>query len=102
MSVMEDVEGHGHICAPDDFEELEEERELLEFVESPYCIEAVLEYFKADENTQSEEILEKAGRLLDGLIYGMNVLSCIERGAIVCIEGALYPRGIVEYDRGLT
>ena len=47
---------------------------LLDFVESPYCIEAVLEYFRADENTKSEEILEKASRLLDGLIFGMTVL----------------------------
>ena len=102
MSVMEDVEGHGHTRAPDDFEELEEERELLEFVESSFCVEAVLEYFKADENTKNEEILEKAGRLLDGLIYGMNVLSCIERGEIVCVGGELYPGSIVKPDRGVT
>ena len=74
----------------------------MEFVESSFCVEAVLEYFKADENTKNEEVIEKAGRLLDGLIFGMTVLPGIMKGEIICIEGALYPRGIVEHDRGLA
>ena len=95
MTVMEDVGGHGPIRAPD-LEEREEERELLEFVESSFCMEAVMQFF-AEKNTKSEEILEKAGRLLDGLIFGMTVLPCIVRGEVVCIGGAFY-RGV----QGLT
>lgn len=94
--ISEGVEGYGSVRAPDDLEELEEERELLEFIESPFCIEAVMQFF-AEKNTKSEEILEKAGRLLDGLIFGMTVLPCIVRGEVVCIGGAFY-RGV----QGLT
>ena len=99
--ISEGVEGHGLIRAPDDFEELEEERELLEFVESPFCIEAVMQFF-AEKNTKSEEILEKAGNVLDNLITGMHTLICIMNGEIVCVEGKLYPGNIVDDDRGLT
>ena len=99
MTVMEDVEGRGHICAPDDLKELEEEGELLEFLESPFCSFAVMQFLY---EKGTKDTLDRAGKLLNRLLFNEYTFPSLVSGEIVIQNGAFYPGGIVEPNRGLT
>ena len=76
-------------------EGIEEDVELYNFVESPECAKAIIQYFKTiEQGAESEELIYKATKLLDILTFNTHMLGCILRGEVVCIDGAFYPGDI--------
>ncbi|MDP6154602.1 MAG: hypothetical protein QGH39_03855 [Candidatus Thermoplasmatota archaeon] len=89
----------------DEMEELTEDIELYDFIESPECTSAMREYLAnraAEDGLPPAVMIGRADRLLDILRLNAHTLGCILNGDIVCIDGALFPRDMVRSDgRGI-
>ena len=84
----------------DEIKELKEIRELWDFLESPYCSFAVMQYLS--EKGKTKDVPGNAGRLLDRLLFNELIFPDLLSGRIVIRDGGLYPGGLVEPDRSLT
>ena len=80
-------------------EEMMEDIELYDFIESPECANGMREYLinkAATKETAHVDIIDRADRLMGILKLNAHTLGCILNGDIVCIDGALFPRDIIK------
>jgi len=75
-------------------EEMDEDIELYDFVESPECANAIILYIhnrKNGDGSEGKDVMDRATKLFDLLKFNTNVLGCIISGDVVCVDGAFYP-----------
>ena len=96
-SVIDDIETR----MMEEMEEIEEDIDLYNFVESPECGNAIKQYFihkTVGKGAGNEEVISKATKLWGILTFNTHVLGCILSGEVVCVDGAFYPGDINKAD----
>ena len=75
-------------------EEMDEDIELYDFVESPECANAIIQYINnrgVGDGSGDGDVMGRAAKLFDLLKFNTHVLGCIVSGDVVCVDGAFYP-----------
>ena len=75
-------------------EEMDEDIELYDFVESPECANAIMQFIHnrgVGDGSGDGDVMGRAGKLFDLLKFNTHVLGCIVSGDVVCVDGGFYP-----------
>ena len=75
-------------------EEMDEDIDICNFVESPECANAIIRYIhnrKNGDGSEGKDVIDRATKLFDLLKFNTHVLGCIVSGDVVCVDGGFYP-----------